>query len=158
MSTMLATTNPAAADSVSPATAPGVGGMVVFIPRPGEQRMGRNAFPATVLFKHNDEVLDLLVLYGADDQGDRLRVHAWREDEPYNCWRHVQGAEPEKFEPSRLNKIREDLNTVQAHLQTMKEQVFGSWKAPDKPLIEFLVEFEKDLRDFRKQLQAKKKE
>jgi hypothetical protein len=149
MSTMLATTNPAAADRIAPATAPGVGGSVVFVPRPGEQRMGRNEFPAMVLFKHDDLTLDLLVFYGAEDQGERLRTRAWSEDEPYHCWKHVQGAEPEKFEPSRLNKMREDLEALRA-------QVFGDWKVPAKPLIEFLVQFEGDVKAFRTALKARK--
>lgn len=149
MSTMLATTNPAAADRLAPATAPGVGGTVVFIPRPGEQRMGRQQFPALVLHTHANMALDLLVIYGADDQRDLLSIRPWSEDEPFQCWKHVVGAEPEQFEPSRLNKMREDLEALRA-------AVFGDYKVPAKPLIEFLVGFETDVKQFRKQLQSRK--
>jgi hypothetical protein len=155
MSVLMETTNPAAVDQVKPATSPGVGGNVVFIPRPGEQRQGRLEFPAMVLFKHDDLTLDLLVVYGADDVGERMRIRYYTEDEPFHCWRHVEGAEPEQFEPSRLNKIRQDVTELQEQFTSLKKLVFGDWNEPPKPMIEYLVEFEAKLKELRKASSAK---
>ena len=152
MSVLMETVNPAAVDRVKGPTAPGVGSNVVFIPRPGEQRMGRQEFGAMVMFKHDDLTLDLLVIYGADDVSEKLRIRLYHEDEPFNCWKHVEGAEPEEFEPSRLNKMRHEVDELEQKMNNLRQLVFGDWNEPGKPLIEYLVDFEEKLKDLRKKI------
>jgi hypothetical protein len=72
MGHMLATVNPDAADAIGhehdmDQGVPDIGETVVFHPRVGEWRAGRNKFAAIVTWVHDDGTLDLVVFYDADD-------------------------------------------------------------------------------------------
>jgi hypothetical protein len=69
---MLAMMNPEAADAIGKEYAadepvPDMGDTVVFHPRVGEYRAGRNKFAAIVTWVRDDETLNLEVFYDADD-------------------------------------------------------------------------------------------
>ena len=146
MSHLLETMNPEAVDRVSGPKPPGVGGWVVYIPRPGEGRGGMTEAPALIL-KERENGLDLLVFWGVDDIVSREMQPPISADHPFPGWTFVRDAEPEKFEPSRLNKIRTDLDSL-------TKSVLGEYNDPPKPVIDLLVDFESTLKEFNRRLKA----
>lgn len=150
MGHLLATINPGAVDQIggTPAALPGVSGWVVYIPRPGEGRGGRGEFPALVMSRNEQAgtgTLDLLVVYDANDVIIRNGIPMTHPDHPFPAWRHPDHAKPEEFEPSRLNKVRQDLDQL-------KEAVLGAYVEPEGGVVKYLVEFEDQLRAARKEI------
>lgn len=147
MGHLLATLNPESADRIAGPIPPGVGGWVVYVARPGEGRSGSQEFPALVMRPRESSGLDLLVFYGVEDIGERPNMPPVDADHPFPGWKFCTDAEPEKFEPSRLNKMREEL-------ESLKKDVLGEYQSPPRSVIDLLAEFEKVLRDFGKRLKA----
>lgn len=147
MGHFLSTVNPEAVDQIGTEAAqgPGVGSMVVYIPRPGEGRGRRHEFPALVMGENEDGTLDLLIVYDANDVTMRERIPLADPDHPFPAWTHVRDAAPEQFEPSRLNKIRQDLDKLQ-------HDVFSDYTEPKGGLISLMVDFEKQLRAVRERI------
>ena len=148
----LETMNPEAVDVYNgdAATLPDIGSSVVYIARPGEGRSGKSEFPALVLHHEPDgHSLYLLVIYAVDDQVERPNIREVSEEMPYPAWRHIKGAEPEKFDPSRLNYIRRDLNdlrelvgVISAKLDETIQGVYGEWEPHGKSVMDFMADFE----------------
>ena len=157
---LLATTNPEAVDQIGgePATPPDIGAMVVYIARPGEGRAGKSEFPAIVMHHETHGGLSLMVIYDVDDMCIRPQVREHSEDTPFPAWRHTKHAEPEKFDPTRLNIIRKDLDGVRVALDETREGLYGGYEAPDGSLMDFLVSFEAKLHAFDVRLKAIEKE
>lgn len=145
MGHLLETINPESADRIAGPLPPGVGGWVVYVARPGEGRSGSQEFPALVMKRREGSGLDLLVFYGVEDIGERADMPPINEDHPFPGWKFRTEAEPEKFEPSRLNKMREELDSL-------KSAVLGDYEKPPKSVIDLLADFEKTLREFKKRL------
>jgi len=153
----LETINPEAVDLIGGAAAvmPDTGTMVVYLARPGEGRSGETEFPAVVLRPERDgRALRLLVMYAVDDHVECSFVQEVSEQVPWPAWRHVRGSEPEKFEPSRLNQIRKDLDATRKSLDETIGRIYGEWAAPSGSLMDFLVKFEGTLKAMDKRLTA----
>lgn len=132
---------------------PDIGTMVVYLARPGEGRAGKTSFPAVVMHHEPDgESLVLLVIYDVDDMVQRPAVREVSDDVFWPAWRHVRGQAPEKFDPSRLNVIRRDLDEAREQLDEMNRALYGEWERPNKSVLEFLVEFETALKSLRKRV------
>lgn len=89
MSTMLATTNPAAVAEIEgnkDRRKPYEGQVVIFHMRPGEGRGGRMQAPAIVTRVEDDDHVELLVLFAADDFISRWKIPRRTEQNPYNSW------------------------------------------------------------------------
>lgn len=140
MGHFLSTVNPEAVDQIGtePAQGPGTGSIVVYLPRPGEGRGRRREFPAMVMGENEDGTLDLLIVYDANDVTTREKIPQTTPDHPFPAWTFVRDAAPEQFEPSRLNKVRQDLDLL-------AEGVFGPYETPKGGLMSYLVDFEKKL-------------
>jgi hypothetical protein len=132
---------------------PDIGTAVVYIARPGEGRSGKSEFPAIVMHQEPDgESVVLLVMYDVDDTVTRPAVREVSEEIPWPAWRHVRGREPEKFEPTRLNHMRRDIDEVRERLDELNEAIYGAWERPEKSVIEIFAVFEKGLKDLGKRL------
>jgi hypothetical protein len=153
---LLETMNPEAVDQIGliPATQPDIGTRVVYIARPGEGRAGKMEFPAEVMHVEPHGGLYLLVIYAADDMVERPNVREASEESPFPAWRHLKGQEPEKFEPSRLNLMRKDVDWLRAGLDEMNRGLYGDWERPDGSMMDFLVRFEQLLGQFGERLKA----
>lgn len=83
MSVMLATQNPEAHERLARnAPLPEVGEPVRYYPRHGERRQGRDAVPAVVVkVDHENERVDLIVIYDAEDRRDMQNVPERRGDD-----------------------------------------------------------------------------
>lgn len=146
MGHLLETVNPEAVDRYGgePETLPDIGSRVVYIARQGEGRAGKREFPAEVMHIEADgKSLHLLVTYDVDDQVMRPNIRLFDENDPYGpAWRYVRGAEPEKFDPTRLNIIRRDLNALREEFAKLSEAIYGEYERPPGSLMEYLVKFE----------------
>jgi hypothetical protein len=126
---------------------PDIGSVVVYVSRPGEGRAGKSEFPALVMHHEPDgESVVLLVIYDVDDMVTRPALREVSEDFPWPAWRHVKGNAPEKFEPTRINHIRRDLDEVRVGLNETREALYGEWEKPDKSFVDLMASFEKRLK------------
>ncbi len=153
----LETMNPEAVDRIGgvAASLPDIGTAVVYICRPGEGRSGRTEFPAVVMDRARDgRSLYLRVDYAVDDSVECPSVPELSDTVQWPAWRHVRGSEPEKFEPSRLNQIRKDLDATRKSLDETIGRIYGEWAAPSGSLMDFLVKFEGTLKAMDKRLTA----
>ena len=137
------------------AARPDKGTMVVYVSRPGEGRAGKSEFPAVVMHHEPDgESVQLLIIYDVDDFVMRPMLREVSEDWPYPAFRYPKSQEAEKFDPSRLNHIRQDLDQVREGLDETRQALYGGYERPEKSVIEIFAVFEKRLLDFGKRLQA----
>ena len=137
---------------------PDIGTWVVYIARPGEGRSGKSEFPACVMHHEPDgESVTLMVVYDVDDMGMRPVVREATEDFVWPAWRYIKTREEEKFEPSRPNHIRRDLDRLQEGLDETILALYGGWERPDKSFVDLMASFEKMLKDFGKRLQVLEK-
>jgi hypothetical protein len=84
----------------------GVGLNVLYHTRIGNQRQGRNTFPAFVLSQHPDDgTLDLLVFFEPEDILWERRVPRWTEEQPGRCWEPVKDAPASPSENALANEI-----------------------------------------------------
>lgn len=86
MSVMLRTTNPAAAGDTGDHRQPYIGQMVVFHMRPGEGRGGKMSAPAMVTYIHDEDHVELLVIFAADDFITRIKIPRRSDQNNVNCW------------------------------------------------------------------------
>jgi hypothetical protein len=106
---MLATTNPAALAEIDPTRdrrVPYQGQIVLFHARPGEGRGGRFVSPAIVMGIEDEDHIELLILYAADDAVNRWKIPRRTDQNPYNSWsftewdeKHYQPNETVPAEP-----------------------------------------------------------
>lgn len=146
----LETMNPEAVDNIdtAPPRPPGVGTPLVYIARPGEGRAMKTEFSAFVTHVNESGSLSLLVFYAEDDIQMRERVPRADDEFPEGpCWRFPEGAEPERFEPSRLNKIRDDLNRL-------ADTVWGDYEPVEGGMIGVVRLFEQKLTAMQQQIDA----
>lgn len=147
MSHLLATVNPEAAgiDVILPP----IGETVIFIPRPGEGRNAMTEF-AAIVRRHNPRNgptgLDLLVIFDARDMIDVDSAQRYSDQLSSYCWKPRAGGIDELT--SMVQGMREDL-------ERLKQQVFGDWNPPeDKSVMDYLVQFEKNVQDAQEALEA----
>jgi len=101
MSVMLRTTNPAVADEENPRDRrrPYVGQTVVFHIRPGEGRGGKTTAPAMVTHVYDDDAVELLIIYAADDFLTRIKIPRRTEQNPINAWSFNEWDEEHYLKP-----------------------------------------------------------
>ena len=102
MGHLLSTVNPEAAGAIQPAEDPfairaaEIGEVVHYFARPGEGRSGKTKFPAVVMHVGMDGPqrgwLELLVIYGVDDQRGYINIRRKTHDETMNVWDFIPGA------------------------------------------------------------------
>lgn len=140
MSHMLATVNKEAADAIghehdAAPDVPGIGETVVFHPRMGEWRAGRNKFGAIVTWVHDDGTLDLVVFYDADDFIGQRAVP--RRDGEGRGWEKPNGALLGMAAPSGQPVAIMDLRR---EVSLLGEQVFGPCVAGKPSILETLMD------------------
>lgn len=89
MSVMLRSTNPDAIGEIDPdrdRRRPHIGQIVIFHSRPGEGRMGKMAAPALVTAVEDDDHVELLIHYAADDAITRWKIPRRTDQNPFNSW------------------------------------------------------------------------
>jgi hypothetical protein len=89
MSVMLRSTNPAAVNEIDPHRdhrRPYLGQRVIFHSRPGEGRMGKTEAIADVIGIEDDDHVEILINYAADDAIVRWKIPRRTEQNPFNSW------------------------------------------------------------------------
>lgn len=89
MSVMLKTTNPAAAQENEPdrdRRVPYEGQVLVFWLRPGEGRAGKTRAPAIVTRVEDEDHVEVVVYFAADDQLTKWKIPRKSEQNPVNAW------------------------------------------------------------------------
>lgn len=88
MSTLLATTNPAAAAEFQnrDLRRPYEGQSVIFHARPGEGRGGRTTAVGLVLRVEDDDNVDIIIIHDADDFIVRNKIPRKTDQNNVNCW------------------------------------------------------------------------
>jgi len=104
MSTMLRTVNPEAAaesEGLNPRDrrVPYVGQSVLFHSRPGEGRMGKMIAPALITEVIDEDTVELLIIYAADDFLMRMRIPRKTEQNNINCWSYNAHDEEHYLKP-----------------------------------------------------------
>lgn len=89
MSVMLKTTNPQAAQENEPnrdRRVPYEGQVIVFHLRPGEGRAGKTRAPAIVTRVEDEDHVEIVVYFAADDQLTKWKIPRKSEQNPVNAW------------------------------------------------------------------------
>lgn len=89
MSVMLKTTNPEAAGAMEPdrdRRVPYVGQAVIYHARPGESRGGKSLAPAMVTRVEDDDHIEAMIIWAADDFITRWKIPRKTEQNPINAW------------------------------------------------------------------------
>jgi hypothetical protein len=126
MSVMLRTQNPEAAAAIddSDHRPPYVGQIVLYHARPGEARMGRQVAPGTVMAVQDEDHIDVLIIYDADDFIFRQKLPRKTDQNPFNAWSFTD--RDEKFYRPTDNPDyapREDTNTLFSEVAKLKEKL-----------------------------------
>lgn len=89
MSVMLRSTNPEAVAEIDPhkdRRVPYVGQIVVYHMRPGEGRAGKMSAPAIVTGIEDDDHVEILIIFSADDFMTRWKIPRRTDQNTVNCW------------------------------------------------------------------------
>lgn len=89
MSVMLRSTNPEAVNEIDPdrdRRVPHVGQIVIYHMRPGEGRAGKMSAPAIVTAVEDDDHIEILVIFSADDFMTRWKIPRKTDQNTVNCW------------------------------------------------------------------------
>lgn len=89
MSVMLKTTNPAAIaeiDAQRDRRVPYEGQWLIFHMRPGEGRAGKLRAPAVVTRVEDEEHVELIIYFAADDAINRWKIPRKSDQNPVNAW------------------------------------------------------------------------
>jgi hypothetical protein len=134
MSVMLRSTNPAAVNEIDPhkdRRRPYQNQQVLFHARPGEARMGRAVANAEVLNVEDDDHVELLIKYAADDSIVRFKIPRKTDQNPFNSWsfnawddKHYKPAaiEPEVPKPEG-HLTWDDVKAMHAELGVLRNKV-----------------------------------
>lgn len=133
MSTMLKTTNPAAAAALQDPLKgkPAVGQRVQFKCRIGMGRAGRDLYAADVLHVHKNGLVDLWVCFGPEDYREMMNQDQVSEHRDHG-WKYMPDP--------RIDALAESLGDLKA-------AIFGEFKPPSKSVIDILADFEGRLKD-----------
>jgi hypothetical protein len=152
---------------------PGPGEIVLFVPRPGEGRGHLiREFPAIVMRRHEraefeDEVLDLFVIFGVEDYGDRNNIPEVNADHPFPGWKRREVDEEREQLPLPLMAMppegadlsapghltrQNEAAALRGMMDELAQVIYGPFEKPEKAMIEYLAEFEAKLKDFGKRL------
>jgi hypothetical protein len=131
MAVMMRSVNPDAVDEIDPnrdRRRPYVGQSVIFHARPGEARMGKLAAPAIVTAVEDDDHVELLAIYAAEDSVLRLKIPRKTEQNPFNAWSfndydqdHYRPG-PALAAPPEPSAVRE-MKELRDHVQELRNRV-----------------------------------
>lgn len=130
MGHLLKTVNPEAAADIANETKPipCIGETVIFFPRPGELRAGRGKHAAIVTAVNDDDTLDLVVVYDADDFIGQRRV-ARRSLDGGMGW-ETRKVETAHSDP-RLHDICNRVDALEKATETIRALVLGKLTMPN---------------------------
>lgn len=116
---------------------PDIGDMVIYRPRSGEIRRGRDRVPAMVIWRNVEaRTLDLVVSYDANDHSDRERVPEW-DGVPGNLgWQTKHG--PAVVVGGPRMSDGDDVANLAGDLLSLREMVQGSFDQPKSCILEML--------------------
>lgn len=137
MSVMLSSTNPAAVNEIDPnrdRRRPFVGQRVLFHSRPGEARMvrmGKATAIADVLNVEDDDHVELLIHYAADDALVRWKIPRRTDQNPFNSWSfndydelyYLRGAIPSATPKPEGHFTWDDVKAMHAELGALRNRV-----------------------------------
>lgn len=89
MSTLLRTSNPAVMAEIDPGRdhrIPYQGQIVIFHARQGEGRGGKLTAPAIVTAVEDEDHVEIMIIYAADDFHTRWNIPRRTEQNPFNAW------------------------------------------------------------------------
>lgn len=141
MGHLMETVNPEAVDVSVPDDLPMQSEFVTYVARPGEGRRGQHEFPAIVLSQNSlrgRTGLDLLVIYDANDVVYRDSVQTQSEFQDSACWKPIAGG---------IGELRNELREAREEIAALRRVVFGDWDTPEGSLMDYLVDFEKRIKD-----------
>lgn len=120
-----------------PEPLPDVGTPIVFYPRRGMGRMNLIKFPGVVQRVREDTgKIDVIVFFDIEDTMRFERVSRRSADMPEMVWDYPATRIPhEPFEPSRVNRLADDLAKLRAML-------LGDFEEPAIPLFEIFADME----------------
>lgn len=152
MGHFLATVNPEAVDRIGgePATLPGIGDWVIYIGRPGEGRRAKQEFPALVMgdAEPGTDALTLVVVYDADDVIYLERIPMQAGDHQYPAWRSRKPVLPASYGPETMDGMRSALAEMGKRVETLLNDIYGTFHKPPKSIMEYMAGFEQKLRGF----------
>jgi hypothetical protein len=143
MSTMLRTINSDAVNEIDPhrdRRRPYQTQHVLFHSRPGEARMGRMVANAEILNIEDDDHVELLIKYSADDFIVRWKIPRRTEQNPYNSWSFNEWDEkhyrpdataPEPPKPEG-HLTWEDVKAMHAEMAVMRHKVVALEAKPKR--------------------------
>lgn len=115
---------------------PGLGEMVIYYPRPGELRAGAGHYTAIVTRVNEDDTLDLVVVYDADDLVGQRHIPRRSPDGGLG-WERI------------ARKKRDDAAGWSERVRSLEEQVamltkvlLGGYEAPRESILQILDEHE----------------
>lgn len=115
MSVMLRTTNPQAIDEIEPdrdRRVPYLGQMLVFHARPGEGRGGKLANAAICTHLFDEDHVELVVIYAADDFVTRMKIPRKSDQNNMNCWSFNEVDEKHYLRPPPAPPTISDINKL----------------------------------------------
>lgn len=121
---MLATTNPGAVDEIDAnrdRRRPYVGQRVIYHSRPGESRFGRQQAIADVLHIVDDDMVELLVTYAADDSLIRVNIPRRTDQNPFNSWSFTEYDEENYLPSSKRDKLAQAIDDIAALRNKVRE-------------------------------------
>lgn len=145
MSHLLSSVNADAAERLEDisASVPDVGMVVVYMARPGLQRMGRREFPAFVLGHDKDGFLDLFVLMEPEDMIMENHVRPFEvyegvdRNQVGHLWRHV-----EEDVPQDVAELQVHVAKQADEIAELRKLIIGDYKAAALPVYDILKDFE----------------
>lgn len=122
----------------------GVGAVVTYHTRIGNQRQGRTTFPALVLSQHPDDgSVDLLIFYEPEDILWERRVMRWTEEQPGRCWSPVSNQpSPHGGILAEIAVCQGDIRDFSGQIDDIGHAVFGEYDKPEKSVMEYLADFD----------------
>ena len=132
-----------------------VGTIVQYFGRSGAMRQGRTVFSGVVIHQHPDDgSLDLIIWFEAEDHIWEQRVRQRSDTQPDHCWDFVPpvetGTKPDYA--AAFEHIQSRLDHLEADIKRIELQMYGSYEVPDKSMIEYLADFEKQLKKLERKL------
>lgn len=139
MSVMLKTTNPAAAQENEPnrdRRVPYEGQVLTFHLRPGEGRAGKTRAPAIVTRVEDEDHVEIVIYFAADDQLTKWKIPRKSEQNPVNAWAfndwdeiHYRPGEAKVEEPmpeghltwDDVKKMHEEMAALRGRLAALEQ-------------------------------------
>lgn len=149
MGHLLKTMNPEAVERIENGPdSPDVGTVVVYIARPGMQRMGRREFPAIVLGADTEGHLELFVMMEPEDMIMESHVRFRDHDQEGHCWRYVESpmTAAEDMASEQIEVLHSSLRQQALEIAELRQLLLGAYKPAKLSVYDLLEEFESKLK------------